>query len=104
MILENRGHMSADDALNGKPTVEPSSPVGQLEHLLKVVGSVGGNANKAWTGLWGELKRCATPGGRILPEAEKGFVPSCGWPEFLETFWELKHYLDCIQRICSKEH
>ena len=104
MIRENRGHISADETLNETPTVQPSSPVDQLEHLLKVAGAVSQDANKAWAELWGELKRCAAPGGMILPEAQDGFVPSCGWPEFLEKFWELKHYLDGIQRICSKEH
>ena len=105
MIQENRGHTPTDGALNEKSTTQPfTTPLGQLEHLLKVAGGVTQDANKAWAGIWGELKRCSTPGGMILPEAQDGFVPACGWPEFLEKFWELKHYLDSIQRICSKEH
>jgi hypothetical protein len=92
-----------------RPTHEPSddlpqalsfTPLVELEHLLKVAGSVSQDANKAWADVWAELKTCATGGGMITPEAEKGFVPQCGWPEFLEKFWAIKFYLDSMQRIC----
>jgi hypothetical protein len=33
----------------------------------------------------------------------KGFVPPCGWPELLEKLWQLKHYLDSIERICGRD-
>lgn len=92
-----------------RPTHEPSddlakalsvTPLVELEHLLKVAGSVSQDANKAWADVWAELKTCTTGGGMITPEAEKGFVPQCGWPEFLEKFWAIKFYLDSMQRIC----
>ena len=85
------------------PTVVPVTALTQLDHLLKVAGSISQDANKTWAEIWGELKRLTTGGGLIVPEAEKGFVPECGWPEFLEKFWLLKHYLDSIQRICDKQ-
>jgi hypothetical protein len=34
----------------------------------------------------------------VTPEAEKGFRPKCGWPEFLEKMWVLRHYLDYAKR------
>jgi len=86
------------------PEVVPFTPLIHLEHLLKVAASVTGDANRAWADIWGEFKPLTTPGGMIRPEAKEGFVPSCGWPEFLERLWLLKHYLDSVQRICTKRH
>ena len=89
---------------NEEPVILPFTPMTELEHLLKVAGSVTDDANKVWAEIWGEFKRIVTSSGTILDEAKKGFVPSCGWPEFLEKFWLLKHYLDSVQRICKKKH
>jgi hypothetical protein len=72
-----------------------------LKNLRYVVAAVNDDALKAWEVLWNELRQGVTPGGMVLPEMSKGFVPSCGWPEFLERFWLLKHYLEYIQRFCE---
>lgn len=93
-----------DPTPSESPTVLPFTPLYQLEHLLKVSGSVAQDANKVWAEMWSELKQITTGGGLVVPEASRGFVPACGWPEFLEKFWLLKHYLDSIQRICDGKH
>ncbi len=87
-----------------EPVILPFTPMAELEHLLKVAASVAGDANKVWAEIWEEFKRIVTSSGVILDEAKDGFVPSCGWSEFLEKFWLLKHYLDSVQRICKKKH
>lgn len=87
-----------------KPAVLPFTPLAELEHLLKVAASVTQDANNVWADIWGEFKPLTTGGGTIRPEAKDGFVPACGWPEFLEKLWLLKHYLDSVQRICTKQH
>jgi len=84
-------------------TVIPFTPLVELQHLLKVAGSISQDANGVWAELWGELKRCVGHNGAVVPEAEKGFVPSCGWPEFLEKFWQLKMYVDSIRRVCGEK-
>lgn len=94
------GEQSPDE----RPAVVPFTPLYQLEHLLKVSGSVAQDANKVWAEIWGELKQMTTGGGMVVPDAKQGFVPACGWPEFMEKFWLLKHYLDSIQRICDGKH
>lgn len=76
----------------------------QTEHLLKVAASVTQDANGVWAEIWGQFKEHVTPGGMVMPQMEKGFVPACGWAEFLEKFWLLKHYLDSIDRLCRKKH
>ena len=72
-----------------------------LKNFRYVVASVNSDALKVWAELWSELSAGVTPGGLVLPEMKKGFVPSCGWPEFLEKVWLLKHYLDYVQRFCD---
>jgi hypothetical protein len=103
MATESRRRALPAQSTNEMPTVVPLTAVTQLDHLLKVAGSITQDANKTWAEIWGELKRLTTGGGLLVPEGEKGFVPECGWPEFLEKFWLLKHYLDSIQRICERK-
>ncbi len=87
-----------------QPTIVPMTALTQLDHLLKVAGSISQDANKVWAEMWSEYKHLVTGSGMVVPEAKEGFVPQCGWPEFLEKFWLLKHYLDSIQRICERKH
>ncbi len=103
MTPELRRRTLAAPGMNEPPSVVPVTALTQLDHLLKVAGSISQDANKTWAEIWGELRRLTTGGGLIVSEAGKGFVPECGWPEFLEKFWLLKHYLDSIQRICDKQ-
>ena len=104
MTTEQRKKKLDTRGSNEEAVVLPFTPMFELEHLLKVAGSVTEDANKLWVEIWEEFKQIATSSGMILPEANDGFVPSCGWPEFLEKFWLLKHNLDSVQRICAKKH
>jgi hypothetical protein len=72
-----------------------------LKSFRYVVASVDEDALKAWNDLWEQLKNGVTPAGMVLPEMEQGFMPACGWGEFLEKFWLMKHYLDYIHRFCK---
>jgi hypothetical protein len=99
-----RSYAPAEPPPQETAAVLPFTPLANLEHLLRVAGSVAQDANRTWADIWGDLKRCVTHTGAITPAAEAGFVPSCGWPEFLERFWLLKHYIDSIERICDKQH
>ena len=79
-----------------------SSPERVLKNFRYVTASVNGDALRAWAELWKELEPIATSSGQVLPDAKPGFTPSCGWPEFLEKFWLLKHYLDYTHRLCQE--
>ena len=72
-----------------------------LKNFRYIVAGVNEDARKVWAELWNELREGVTPGGIVLPKMSKGFTPSCGWPEFLEKFWLLKHYLDYTHRFCD---
>jgi hypothetical protein len=77
-------------------------PEEALKDLRYVVASVDQSARKVWDELWRELQDGVTPAGAVTDALEKGFQPSCGWPEFLEKFWLLRHYLDYILRFCRE--
>ncbi len=73
-----------------------------LKNFRYVVSAVNDDALAAWADLWKQLQPCVTLGNMVLPQAEQGFKPACGWAEFLEKFWLLKHYLDYIHRFCRE--
>lgn len=83
---------------------QQTDPVHQPDHLLKVAGLVNQDAAEVWAQIWGEFRPHVSASGAVLPSIEKGFVPACGWPEFLERLWLLKHYLDSVNRICQDKH
>lgn len=70
-----------------------------LKDFRYIVGSVDESAMRLWTEIWQEFQAGVTPAGAITPELSEGFQPSCGWPEFLEKFWLLRHYLEYILRF-----
>ena len=80
---------------------KPAAADRALKNFRYVVGSVNDDALKVWADLWNELQAGVTPGGMVLPEMQQGFKPSCGWAEFLEKFWLLKHFLDYTHRLCK---
>jgi len=102
MAAGPRKKRSPAEAPAVQPLVFPFTPLAELDHLLKVAGSVSQDANQVWAEMWGEFRRIVTANGMVIPEAAAHFAPACGWPEFLEKFWLLKHYLDSIQRICER--
>lgn len=55
-------------------------PARELQHFKNVTGSVMQDALNVWADLCGELQGSITCGVMVLPEAENGFKPSCGWP------------------------
>jgi hypothetical protein len=72
-----------------------------LKNFRYIVASVSQDAERAWADLWEQLRSGVTPAGMVLPEMQQGFKPPCGWAEFLEKFWLLKHYLDYVHRLCG---
>lgn len=70
----------------------------EVQNIRYIVGSLNEEAQKTWSDLWKELKTGVTPAGMVMPEMVQGFIPECGWAEFLEKFWLMKHYLDSIDR------
>jgi len=70
-------------------------------HFRNVTGSVVQDAQDTWGEIWDQLQGSLTHGIMIMPEVEKNFQSECGWPEFCEKLWLLKHYLDHAKRFCD---
>jgi hypothetical protein len=67
-----------------------------------VVASVNDSALAVWAELWKELQGGVASNGMVTPAMTQGFKPSCGWAEFLEKLWLLRHYLDYLHRFCKE--
>jgi hypothetical protein len=76
-------------------------PEEKLRHFRNVSSSVLQDALNTWGDIWEQLQGSVTHGFMVTPEAEQGFQPECGWPEFLEKMWLLRHYLDYAKRFCK---
>jgi hypothetical protein len=74
-----------------------------MEHFKNVVCSVCEDAQQVWGEVWRELQGSVTDGYLILPDGEKGFKPKCGWPEFLEKIWLMKHYIDYARKLSATQ-
>lgn len=74
----------------------------RMFHFRNIIGSVCEDAQDVWGEVWQELQGSVTDGYMVLPDAEAGFKPKCGWPEFLEKIWLLKHYIDYAQKLSNK--
>lgn len=70
-----------------------------LKNFRYVLGSVNEEALKTWADLWMQLQP-ATGDAGLGESPKEGLRPACGWPEFLEKLWLLKHYLDYTHRLC----
>lgn len=88
------------------------SPQAELKHYQHVIGGVTQDALNTWAEIWGELQQGVHTGVTIAPKADEDaatsgtepsagepFKPSCGWPEFMEKMWLLRHYLDFVARV-----
>lgn len=71
----------------------------RMRHFRNVTSAVLDDALDTWDELWTQMKGKVTDAYLILPEAEKGFKPDCGWPEFLEQMWLLRHYIDYAKKL-----
>jgi hypothetical protein len=82
----------------GEPELDPEV---ELRHLRNLTTSLLGNALGTWSEIYSEFEGAVNYGPLLRPEAKAGFVPRCGWPEFLEKMWLLQHYLNHARRLCE---
>jgi hypothetical protein len=99
--MSDNPRITAENRLADTPPCGGPTPERALKNFRYVVASVNESALAVWADLWRELQEGVTPGGMVTPQRDEGFKPSCGWAEFLEKFWLLKHYLDYIHRYCQ---
>ena len=77
------------------------TPAERLRTFRNMAGSMMEDALGVWTEIYGQLESALKHGVMVRAGANSGFIPGCGWPEFMEKMWLLKHYLDHMKRICE---
>ncbi len=73
----------------------------ELQDFKNVTNNLVQDALTVWADLWAELEGFVEPDG-ATGGAKSEFEPSCGWTEFLEKMWVLKHYLDFVKRLSQQ--
>lgn len=102
--MEKKPRIPAGVDENGQLIAHVSSPGTKLRGFKKVVDIMMRDALMSWTEIWEEFQdTVVTRSGFVLPEAAKSFKPKCGWPEFMEKLWLLKHQLDFTKRLCENQ-
>lgn len=79
------------------------SPEEDLKNFQQIIDNLLRDAQLTWAEIWDELMGTITNGTIILADAEKGAKPKCGWGEYLEKLWLLKHYLDYTRKFVARE-
>ncbi len=106
-ILSGEAHMSGTSGNvnvsdgNGHVASQPSSSVTELQDFKNVTNNLVQDALTVWADLWAELEGRVEPDGATYGTNNK-LEPSCGWTEFLEKMWVLKHYLDFVKRLSQQ--
>ena len=101
--MNNKFRLPKDIDENGYFVYETTSAEQNLRHFKNVNSSLMQDALDVWAELWEEFQDRVTCGIAVLPEAKKGFIPSCGWPEFLEKMWLLRHYMDFAKSLSDPD-
>ncbi|MFC1762370.1 hypothetical protein ACFL6U_09855 [Planctomycetota bacterium] len=68
-----------------------------LQGFKHATNDVMQDAINVWDELWAELESQKVAEGEVAATA--AFVPSCGWPEFLQKMWVLRNHLNFVKRI-----
>jgi hypothetical protein len=74
-------------------------PQTQLHHIRNINSNLMQEALNVWADIWTEFEGRVTHGTTVLPGARKGFIPECGWPEFLEKLWLLRFHIDSAKKF-----
>ncbi len=83
---------------HARPTVSAEK---MLMHFRNVNASVLRDALSTWGDIWDQLEGSLVHGVMVDPEVAESFQPECGWPEFCQKLWLLKHHLDYAKRFCD---
>ena len=86
---------------NGHIESQQSLPATELQDFKNVTNNLVQDALTVWADLWAELDSRVEPD-RLDLKAKNNFEPSCGWNEYLEKMWVLKHYLDFVKRLSQQ--
>jgi hypothetical protein len=83
---------------NNEVPIQISSTT-ELQDFKNVTNNLMQDALNVWADLWAELETKVGQNINIVTKSGDGLEPSCGWKEFLEKMWVLRHYLEFNERL-----
>lgn len=87
--------------INEQIDSQPSTNAPELQDFKNVTNKLVQDALTVWADLWAELEGQVDPDGNTSKK-DTPFEPTCGWNEYLEKMWVLKHYLDFVKRLSQQ--
>ena len=88
--------------VNGHVDSQQSPNVPDLQDFKNVTNNLVQDALTVWADLWAELEGQVEPLEGDTSKKDSTFEPSCGWNQYLEKMWVLKHYLDFVKRLSQQ--
>lgn len=81
--------------------IAPQVPISgmELRDYKKVVNNLMQDALDVWADAWAELDGHRPPGSKETEGSGRKVEPSCGWTEYLEKMWILRHYLEFTKKF-----
>ena len=74
----------------------------ELRDFKNVVHNLMQDALTVWADAWAELDGRLPSGGKDTVESHQRLEPSCGWSEYFEKMWVLRHYLDFTRKLSQQ--
>jgi hypothetical protein len=87
--------------INEQIDAQQPSDAPELQDFKNVTNNLVQDALTVWADLWAELEGQVDPNGKTSKK-DNTFEPTCGWNEYLEKMWVLKHYLDFVKRLSQQ--
>jgi hypothetical protein len=74
----------------------------ELRDFKNVIHNLMHDALTVWADAWAELDGRLPSGGKNPVESNERLEPSCGWSEYFEKMWVLRHYLDFTKKLSQQ--
>ena len=71
----------------------------ELREFKNVIHNLMQDALTVWADAWAELDGRLPSGTKGIEGSDLKFDPSCGWTEYLEKMWILRHYLEFTKKF-----
>jgi hypothetical protein len=74
----------------------------ELRDFKNVIHNLMQDALTVWADAWAELDGRMPSGEKDPVESHQRVEPSCGWSEYFEKMWVLRHYLDFTKKLSQQ--
>jgi hypothetical protein len=84
--------------------ITPQRPLSEMElrDFKNVIHNLMQDALTVWADAWAELDGRLPSDGKGPVASNQRLEPSCGWSEYFEKMWVLRHYLDFTRKLSQQ--